>query len=346
MSKYQYHWINTSTKKTIATTPIIAHAINVAHLKHGIKFRESHPLPNVKTVNPNTYILVGPLPIHPTQNNDLYAKLGNLALRGAKVNIFPVIPSPNKTLEDYPKGAFVREIDMQMKTNHIFPDSIHEKGFLTPSLLDVISNIECETFHNKTEVRYENTEKDLSKLVNLRTKHKTTIHQISLIIHKYQLYDRAPTDGALLINDNRQHTLVSVSRTDKTTLSSSDMVLIHTPITSNNPLTQTGEKRHTSDVELIPLSQALGKRILVHLHTPNKLVSRGLIYSELSTRKEYPYGELKYWKKIHAEAKLIFRNTNQTEIFNLLNHGLVFSVNTPEELEREILNYIEITKQH
>ncbi len=345
MNKYQYHWVNTQTRQTRVTTPIIARAIRNARLKHGVKFRESHLLPNAKAVTRNAYILVGPLLIHPNKNNDLYTKLGNLALRGAKVNVFPVIPSPRKILKDYKRGAFVCAVDKQLKINHIFPDDVHDGGFLTPSTLDVLSNIECETFHNKTKVQYKNSPENISKLKTIRAKYKETIEKISLIIRKYQLYDRAPTDGALIINENPQHTLASARRTNKTTLSSNDMVLIHTPITSSNSLSQTGKRRHTSDVELIPLSQSFGKRFLIHLHTPNKLVSRGVMYPQLSTQKEYPYGELQYWKEIHSEAKQIFKNTNQTEVFNLKNHGLVFSVNSPEELEKIILKHIEITKR-
>lgn len=165
---------------------------------------------------------------------------------------------------------------------------------------------------------------------------------LSQLVKTYKFYDRAPTDGAVFIKNKQELILTSTQRTDKTNLAKSDLVALTKVNTQQNFVVQIGKKLHTSDVELAQLTKDLDKKFLIHLHTPNKQVSRALSLKEFATVREYPYGELAYSKDILREARLIFNRTHQNQWFTLKNHGLVFSVNKISEIHQIIKDFPQL----
>lgn len=276
------------------TADIIQPALQESLDRFGITTERLAPwssIPNTDDPRP-AHILVGPMdPLKASRSER--AQLYYLAQQGARVHVVPAIPADDATrkLAD----AEVPKFDRRHIVKTIYP-TLEVDGVRTSSTADIRDNQVHETIRTKYSSERNQTPRYERWLEEAKLQAVQTVSWLSSLYRGMRLYDRAPTDGSVMVTTDYGW-LVSQVKTDKTTLTVDDMSLVLSNGTEGDHLNYVGQRLPSSRTpELLTMVNGLieGKmagghpQMVVHFHDNES--ARGGKAPEVMGREVIEYG--------------------------------------------------------
>lgn len=295
-----------------ATDTVIEPAMAALRQQYGVRFDEAvfgsaFPFP----VDDMTYIIYGPTnPLALTAEERDYLRM--LSQLGAKVNILPVYPltADGHDRPEYAQASLLVPVLCEdLGVNVIFADRMNRgAGVRTITWEDMRDNVIGETVRVKYTPFRSVDQVDLDTLARMRDRYYETVAQLADLHESCGLWQRATTDGSVLLGDgDNGGWLCSATKTSKTTMGVDDFSVVLDFDESVRTIRYAGPKLPSSDgPEHLAMSRLMrgdgcAPNLIVHFH--HLELTRGGRYDRLTTAIPVEYGQFVSGHLLHRELR-------------------------------------------